>query len=215
MVSNAIDPTARIVISLLVGASACRWSAEGLLRAATGRLVSPAAIVAFSAPPAGRRCSTVSALSDVTRFDTLIVGAGSAGAILATRLSEDPERSVGLIEAGPDYLSLADLPDRIRTRGQGARIYGGVPMQSHEWAYVARATALQPEMRLPRGRVVGGSSSINGVVLLHALRSDLDNWAAMGNADWSYDACIPFYRALERDYDYGAAEGHGTTGPIP
>jgi choline dehydrogenase len=145
----------------------------------------------------------------------LIVGAGSAGAIVATRLSEDPDRSVCLIEAGPDYTSLDALPDRIRTRGTGARIYGGVPMRSHEWAYVARATALQPEMRLPRGRVVGGSSSINGVVLLHALRSDLDSWAAMGNSDWSYDACIPFYRRLEHDRDYGAAEGHGTDGPIP
>ncbi len=154
-------------------------------------------------------------MRDAIHFDTLIVGAGSAGAILATRLSEDPERSVCLIEAGPDYTSLDALPDRIRTRGQGARIYGGVPMRSHEWEYVARATALRPEMRVPRGRVVGGSSSINGVVLLHALRSDLDKWAAMGNPDWSYDACIPFYRRLEHDRDYGAAEGHGTDGPIP
>jgi choline dehydrogenase len=113
----------------------------------------------------------VSALSDATHFDTLIVGAGSAGAILATRLSEDPERSVCLIEAGPDYASVDELPDRIRTRGEGARIYGGVWTRSHEWAYTARATAAQPEMRLPRGRVIGGSSSINGVVLLHALRS--------------------------------------------
>ncbi len=154
-------------------------------------------------------------LADANRFDTLIVGAGSAGAILATRLSEDPDRSVCLIEAGPDYTSVDALPDRIRTRGTGARTYGGVPMQTHEWAYLARATALQPEMRLPRGRVVGGSSSINGVVLLHALRSDLDTWAAMGNPDWSYDACMPFYRRLEHDFDYGAAEGHGIEGPIP
>jgi choline dehydrogenase len=157
----------------------------------------------------------VSALSDGTHFDTLIVGAGSAGAILATRLSEDSERSVCLIEAGPDYASVDELPDRIRTRGQGARIYGGVPTRSHEWAYTARATAAQPEMRLPRGRVIGGSSSINGVVLLHALRSDLDGWAAAGNPDWSFDACAPFYRRLENDYDFGDQAGHGSDGPIP
>src|SRR5260370_7998674 len=91
-------------------------------------------------PSGWTRCGTVSALSDATHFDILIVGAGSAGAILATRLSEDPERSVCLIEAGPDYASVDELPDRIRTRGEGPRIYAGFPPPPHQWAHTPPAT---------------------------------------------------------------------------
>ncbi len=94
-------------------------------------------------------------------------------------------------------------------------MYGGVPIRSHEWGYTARATDAKSEVSLPRGRVVGGTSSINGMVLLHALRSDHDTWVAMGNGDWSYDACAPFYRRMERDYDFGDQPGHGSDGPIP
>ena len=94
-------------------------------------------------------------------------------------------------------------------------MYGGVPIRSHEWGYTARATDAKSEVSLPRGRVVGGTSSINGMVLLHALYSDHQGWVAMGNPDWSYDACAPFYRRLEHDYDFGDQPAHGSDGPIP
>jgi choline dehydrogenase len=148
------------------------------------------------------------------RYDTVIVGAGSAGAILAARLSEDPGRSVCLVEAGPDYASVDLLPAAVRSHGLGTRTYGGAPLESHEWQYTARATALQPEMAVPRGRVIGGSSSINGLVLLRALRNDLDGWAAGGNTNWGFDECLPYFRRLESDHDFDD-EVHGTAGPIP
>jgi choline dehydrogenase len=148
-------------------------------------------------------------------FDTLIVGAGSAGAILAARLSEDPARSVCLIEAGPDYPTVDELPARVRGFDLGMRVYAGAPLASHEWEYTARATSAQTAIRVPRGRLIGGSSSINGVVFLRALRADLDSWAERGNPSWAYDQCLPYFRCLEADCEFGDDDLHGHAGPIP
>ena len=143
------------------------------------------------------------------------MGAGSAGAILAARLSEDSGRSVGLIEAGPDYLGVYDLPARVRGFERGLRLYAGARIASHEWEYSARASATRPDMPVPRGRVIGGSSSINGTVFLRALRQDLDNWAAAGNSEWSFEQCLPYFRKLETDCDFADNDLHGAAGPIP
>jgi choline dehydrogenase len=151
---------------------------------------------------------------DNARYDTIIVGAGSAGAILATRLTEDAGRTVCLIEAGPDYTAVDQLPDRVRRMQSTSRMFGAKPIRSHEWGYSARATDEQLDMPVPRGRVIGGSSSINGTVLLRALRADLDNWAAMGNSGWDYASCAPYFRKLETDRDFPDAL-HGVDGPIP
>lgn len=143
------------------------------------------------------------------RFDTVIVGAGSAGSILAARLSEDERRSVCLIEAGPDHPDAATLPDALRT--------ASMIDERHEpylWHHVARATDLRPELAAPAGRVVGGGSAINTTVYLWALRPDIDAWTAVAGASWTYERCVPYFQKLESDRDF--PDGlHGRSGPIP
>src|SRR5262249_1546116 len=154
------------------------------------------------------------------RYDTVIVGAGTAGAILAARLSEDPSRTVCVIEAGRDYAAVDDLPLGVLTHRSLRGFAVSAARQANDpnllgfpdWGVTARSAALQPSVPLPRGKVVGGSSSINGAVFFHALRSDLDAWAAAGNAGWGFDDGLPFFKKVEADADFPGAH-HGTTGP--
>ena len=149
------------------------------------------------------------------RYDTVIVGAGSAGAVLATRLSEDRDRTVLLLEAGPDYPDLGQMPDEIKY-GYGnqniwAKAFGyGSPFN---WEYEARATDDLPAIMIPRGKLVGGSSSVNAQVFLRGIPEDFDGWAAAGNPGWSYDEVLPFFKAVESDLDLDG-DIHGTDGPI-
>src|SRR5205085_6676570 len=132
-------------------------------------------------------------------YDVAIVGAGSAGAILASRLSADPTRSVCLIEAGSDFASVEHLPPRVRGFDFTDRAYAAPPQLQVEWQYTARATEQHPRIEVPRGRLIGGSSSINGTVFLRALQRDLERWAAAGNTAWSYASCLPYFAKLEDD----------------
>ena len=142
------------------------------------------------------------------RFDTLIVGAGSAGALLAALLSEDPSRAVCLIEAGDDP-PLDALPPELRIASMI-----DLRHDPYLWHHTARATDLRPELAIPSGRIVGGSSAINTTVYLWALREDLDAWADVAGPAWSFDACVPYFQRLESDRDFPAPP-HGTDGPIP
>jgi choline dehydrogenase-like flavoprotein len=149
---------------------------------------------------------TAAKLSPV-RFDYVIVGGGSAGCVLANRLSADPSRSVCLVEAGPrDRSPLIHIPAGLLRTVPGHRI---------NWAY---QTEPQPGLNgrrgyQPRGRVLGGSSSINAMVYMRGHRGDYDDWAAAGNPGWSYEEVLPLFRRSE-DQQRGADRFHGTGGEL-
>ena len=124
-------------------------------------------------------------------YDDIIVGGGSAGAVLAARLSEEPARRVLLLEAGPDYATLESTPDDLQ---DGWRM----SLREHDWGLSAEAVPGRA-IPYPRGRVIGGSSAVNATIALRGVPADYDEWAALGNDAWGWAQVLPHFRRLEDD----------------
>ena len=141
------------------------------------------------------------------RFDYVVVGAGSAGAIIAARLSEDPKVSVALIEAGgSDRSMFIRMPTAL-----------SIPMNmpKYNWGFESNPEPFVNNRRLdcPRGKVLGGSSSINGMAFVRGNPRDFDQWEASGAKGWNYASCLPYFKKME-SWMGGANDYRGGKGPV-
>jgi len=140
-------------------------------------------------------------------FDYVIVGAGSAGCVLANRLTQNGRYSVCLLEAGPaDRSPWIHLPI-----GYGKTMFHPV----YNWGFYTDPdpNMLDRKLYWPRGRTLGGSSSINGLIYIRGQKDDYDHWAALGNQGWSWDECLPYFRRIEHN-ELGASATRGVDGPL-
>ncbi len=145
------------------------------------------------------------------KYDVIVVGAGSAGCALAGRLAEDANLSVLLLEAGPDYAGLENLPDELKYGYTRDAEIKGAP---HNWGLEGTITAERGVIHVAQGKVVGGSGAINGQTFLRGIPEDYDSWASWGNDEWSYLKVLPYFRKMETDADI-RDDFHGSDGPIP
>ena len=148
--------------------------------------------------------------------DTLIVGGGSAGCVLAARLSEDPARRVILIEAGQDLRATA-VPADIANPYPGRAFLNSSYLWNDLKAFMGATTGNEPDSRPARkyeqARILGGGSAINAMVANRGAPSDYDEWDELGAEGWNWDSVLPYFRKLETDCDFNN-EFHGQDGPI-
>ena len=140
-------------------------------------------------------------------YDYIIVGAGSAGCVIANRLTENPDINVLLLEAGP-------RDNNLKLKVPAAFIYNYTSPQFN-WMYYTEADPHMDNRKIfcPRGKVLGGSSSINGMAYVRGQAKDFDNWASQGLPSWSYAHCLPYFKRMET-YSGGEDDYRGGCGPL-
>jgi choline dehydrogenase len=141
-------------------------------------------------------------------YDLVVVGAGSAGSVIAARVTEDPKKRVLVLEAGPDYTREEDLPEDLQNGHHNS-------ITAHDWGFKYQPHARsRPDVPLPRGKVTGGSSAVNTCIALRGQPEDYDEWASIAGPEWSWEKCLPAFIRLETDQDIDN-ELHGRDGPLP
>jgi choline dehydrogenase len=147
-------------------------------------------------------------MSNVVKFDYIIVGGGSAGCVLANRLSKDAKISVCLLEAGP--------PDRSPFIHIPLGLIRGMVDPKINWMFMSKPQEHLKgrQVFMPRGKTLGGSSSINGMIYIRGNQQDYDNWAAGGNKGWGWQDVLPYFKKSEKNETYGDTPEHGSSGPL-